>query len=344
MYDIKYQRGASAEADIGWVGPTGALLFADGWLNASIRLNDGSNAIPQMSLSSNILTISSVQQGDRIIIEHPETGCRDEIAVVKNFSWNDLQRLGVGNLEMHPDFAALTNVVGNAIIDSIIFCLDPRDSREQKTQFTNDCFHDAGLSYSNYCGFHTTYPNLLQLDIPSARSIGLYPDDYEHWHMGLEVDALPPDIYTLKTNLSEVGMLSESYYELQSNAVPMLVDLLNRTVEHTNISFMLSHTYESGEGAFAVYVDPAGSDTLDSRDPVRSIRCDLNGSSSPQLVFGGATVYDTYPWLHQSDSAPQEVWQVSFFVDKNGKVVLVGRESTLSAVNGMISDATGYDF
>jgi len=330
---IKYQRGISGEADVGWEGTVGDLYFTNGWLNASIRLNDGSNSVPQMSLSSNTLTISSVQQGDRIIIEHPETGCRDEIAIVKNFSWNDLQRLGVGNLEMHPDFSGLHADVKAAIIDTVVFCLDPRENRDQKLQLSNDIFPDSGLSTITYTNFHAAHTNLLQLDIPSSRSIGGYPWDYDHWHLGLEVETLPAVITNKQAILANAESLPwVSFPVFQSNTVAKLVDLVNTTHADTNITFLLSHTYEATEGSAAVYVDPAGVMTLKPGDPIRNIRRQFTTNDLPSLSYPGQD--DTANWVH--GALPVEVYYILMFVSRNGEIVITVDSTTAS---GQVSDA-----
>ena len=343
--NIKYRRGTSAEADIRWVGTTGALHFADGWLNASIRLNDGSNAVPQMSISSNILTISSVQQGDRIIIEHPYSGCRDEIAVVKNFSWNDLQRLGVGNLEMHPDYSGLHVDVKAAIIDTIVFCLDPRPGRNQKLQMSNDSFPDSGLSSITYTNFHAAHTNLLQLDIPSSRSVGSYPWDYDHWHMGIEVATLSTGIVSKQAALeTAVSEDADTLGEHQSNTSGYLVTLLNASVAQTNVSFALSHTYEGGEAKNPEYQDTGGgADTLKPGDPIRNIRWQFTSATVPELSYPGDED-NANEWKKATDAPPQEVWSVLLFVNSEGKIVLIGSGSG-GAVDilpwAMWSDALG---
>lgn len=332
--NIKYQRGTSVEADVGWVGATTAVFFTNGWLNACVRLNDGSNSVPQMSLSSNILTISSVQQGDRVIFEHSSTGARDEIAVVKNFTWNDLQRLGVGNLEMHPDFSGLHAGIKAAIIDTIVFCLDPRPGRDQKLQMTNDIFPDSGLSSITYTNFHAAHTNLLQLDIPSCRSIGRFPWDYDHWHLGLETETLSAVITNKKSVL--VGAVESCFWEpfpvFQSNTVSKLVELINTTHADTNISFTLSHTYEVNEGSAAVYVDPDGVDTLNPGDPIRSIRWGFSTNSYPRLSYPGQD--DTADWVH--GDSPVDVYYVTMFVNRNGKVII---SAYSSPAGGQVSDA-----
>lgn len=342
---IKYQRGTSSEADVGWEGSAGDLYFTNGWLNASIRLNDGSNSVPQMSLSSNILTISSVQQGDRIIIKHPDTGSSDEIAVVKNFSWNDLQRLGVENLEMHPDFSGLHADLKTAIIDTTVFCLDPRPNRDQILQLTNDCFPDSGLSTITYTNFHAVHTNLLQLDIPSSRSVGSYPWDYDHWHMGIEVATLSTGIVSKQAALeTAVNEDADTLGEHQSNTSGYLVTLLNASVAQTNVSFALSHTYEGGEANNPEYQETGeGSDTLKPGDPIRNIRWQLSSATVPELSFPGDED-NANEWKKATDAPPQEVWSVLFFVNSEGKIVLVGSGSG-GSVNilswAMWSDALG---
>jgi len=54
---LKYQRGNGAETAIPWSGGSHTLEFVNGWLNASIRLNDGPDPTPTMTIASGMLTI-----------------------------------------------------------------------------------------------------------------------------------------------------------------------------------------------------------------------------------------------------------------------------------------------
>jgi hypothetical protein len=329
---IKYQRGEAGESEIGWLGASQNLEFVNGELNATVRLNDGTNATPKMNLAGNILTISSVQQGDKIIIEDPASGARDEVFVVKNFSWNDLQRLGTQNLSMASEFDGLSNTIKEAIISTAIFCLDPSSNRLQRQQWTNDCFPDSGLTSINYT-------NLLQLDIPSARSIGLHPDDYEHWHMGMEVATLPADITNKQAELNIAVGLGGTFPEFQSNTVCKLVDLLNTTYSKMNTSFVLLHTYEGGEAQTINYQDSASTKVLKCGDTVRNIRYPCSLTNVSLLSYPSDDDNAFMVWERDEICGPKDVRQVSIFVNRCGRIVLIAIQDNTGTFYGMVSDA-----
>jgi len=338
---LLYQRGAGAETEIPWGnGGPHTLQFTNGWLNASVRLNDGSESVPTMTLASGVVTVSGVQQGDKIIAEETGSNFRDEIAVVKNFSWNDLQRLGPGNLTMHPDFNGLLPEIKDAIIGTILFCLDTSPGRVQKMQFERDHFYDSGSWGISHTDFRSNHPNLLTLEIPSARSVGFYPHDLDHFHIALETYPLPPSI------LVQTNALGEAWETVDKQPFPIMhaalrqhfVDLLNSAYGFpNNTPFLLFHTYEARETFSPAYMASGATAYLLPGDPVRNIRWTfVDPQFCPELTYPGNEM-DASAWQGKS-SSPQQVWQIGFFVDRKGRVVLVPQGGTRTS-KGMQSDA-----
>ena len=342
---LKYQRGNGAETAIPWSGASHTLEFVDGWLNAGICLNEGPDPTPAMTLSSGTVIISSVWHGDKIIVEETDTGNRDEIAVVKNFSWNDLQRLGPSNLKMHPDYNALRSEIKNAIIETILFCLDTSPTRQQKAQFDGNMFYDSGIwDTPPYTNFRQNHPNLLQLDIPSARSIGSCPFDLDHFHLALETYPLPPTIAEKMDALAvlQKNIETQPFLDQQAQTRQPLVDLMNLAYESPDKPFLLFHSYDlitsGSEGTyFPAYLTPSATDHLLWGDPVRHIRWNLwdTQHQHPWLTY---PKHDTHPEWEGKESSPQGIWFVSFFVDRKGQVVLFPR-SLMWNQKGMASDA-----
>jgi hypothetical protein len=166
----------------------------------------------------------------------------------------------------------------------------------------------------------------------------MYPWDYDHWHMGLEVEELPVQVLANKANLEAAARApAATFSEFLDNTAGKLTDLLNSTHADDNISFLLSHTYESGHGRTAAYVDPTGVSTLKPGDPIRSIRWDLAGNGHAVLSFPGQE--DTSSWVHDPPDPATEVWQVECFVNRLGKVVLIGSDHGMYGPWGTISDA-----
>lgn len=329
--DFKYKRGNGQEVQIPWSGTPGNVKFDNGELNVEIRLVDGSTQTPQMSLNGGVLTISGVQQGDKIILEEPNSGCRDQTAVVKNFTWNDVQRVGLQNFRVVSTYDSLSQTTRNALKDLAVFCLDNRATRDQKNQLNQDWYPDTGQStHPGYADFQQQHPNLANHDIPSARSIGAYPDDFEHFHLGLEVASLPADLQTKKNQLLQAveGSL-QSAAEFQENTAAKLIELMNATTDLTDLSFLLAHTYEGGEAQTVEYEFNGVQATHHPGDPTRNIRINLTTGATPKLTFPGQE--DTADWEH-GDEAPVEVLQIGLFVNHNGKIVPIGANGAVWAI------------
>jgi len=338
---LLYQRGTGAEAEIPWGnGGPHTLQFTDGWLNASVRLYDGPEPSPTMTLASGVVTISGVQQGDKIIVEETGLSLRDEIAVVKNFSWNDLQRLGSNNLTMHPDFNDLLPEIKDAIIGTILFCMDTSPTRQQKVQFDKDYFYDSGSWGTVHTDFRQNHPSLLTLEIPSARSVGLYPYDLDHFHIALETYPLPPSIIAQTNSLGEVWeAVDEQPFPIMRAALRQhFVDLLNSAYGFPNETpFLLFHTYEARETFSPAYMVSGATAYLMPGDPVRNIRWTFaNPYPYPDLTYPGSET-SAGAWRNISAS-PQQIGIIGFFVDRKGRVVLVPQGGT-RAIKGMLSDA-----
>ena len=137
-----------------WEEIPGSLYFENGELNVDIVLLDGSNVTPKMSIKTGIVEINSIQQGDRIVVEEMLSGTRDEVAVVKNFTWNDLQRLGPTNLTFAPEYMSLNVNLRDAVTETIIFSLSQQVPRDQRTQRTNDVMASV-ISDNTYTNFQS---------------------------------------------------------------------------------------------------------------------------------------------------------------------------------------------
>ena len=333
---IKYQRGTGPEIEI---GGSHDLRFINGELNAGIRLNDGPGSTPTTALSSGILTISGVHQGDRIIVEDTETGSRDEIAVVKNFTWNDLQRIG-GSLTMHPDFNGLHTAIKEAIIETVLFCLDASPTRAQHAQLSNDTFPDSGLYSVVHTNFHATHPDLLKLDIPSARSIGYSPHDFVHFHLGLELATAPAAIENKRVSLLNVrnSTYDNGFQAFQAATVALLVDLMNSTYDYPlAIPFLVFHSYEDTVTFTTDYLSPGVTSYLRPGDPIRNVRWPFIADASPLLTYPGQE-HDA-SFVNGTTDPPVSLYQIDFFVNRRGEVVLVAADGHMGSADGMVSDA-----
>ena len=319
---FKIKRNGSV-SQVQWKDTSSQLSFVDGDLNVDIRLIDGPDSSPRMELENDVLIISGVQHGDKLIIEESVSGSQDKVAIIKNFSWNDLQRLGVNNLVFSSEYSTLSQTCKNNIRDLLLFCLDNGANRDQKSQLNQSWYPDPGQfppMHSGYSNFDTLYPYLACHDIPSARSIGLAPDDLSHFHIALENTIVPVNIALLAESLYDTAENSTGEDDFVGDTASDFSDLMNLS-EVRNDSFVLFHTYETGEGQTEAYQYGNIPATHYAGDPVRSIRINLSTNAMSTLCFPGQV--DSATWDHGID-APTEVLQVSVFVSREGKIMLLG--------------------
>ena len=70
-------------------------------------------------------------------------------------------------------------------------------------------------------------------------------------------------------------------------------------------------------------------------DPIRNIRWTFPNDQHPWLTYPGQE--KNAPWKGNS-SSPQEIWQIGFFVDRKGRIVLSSR-ANVWLVEGIFADA-----
>jgi hypothetical protein len=313
---IKYER-AGTEAVVAWAGTHGDVNFTDGDLNVEIALLDGSGATPVMTLDGNLLKISAIQQGDKIIVEEPSSGCRDQLAVVKNFSWNDLQRLGPANLAMSDDFAGIPAQLKANILDAIKFCLDPQDTSAQATQ--REALETA-LAGTGLC----------TLNVPSARGVGPFPDDMGHFHLAASA-AVPGGVTTAVNDLetesdtqtTTLGIDFATSYQDKADRTKFAghdTAVLNKLKDAltqgsgTTDPFLIYHTYEIVN--HDPYIDVGA--LMKPGDPIRNIKTAFGADAQ---LFAPPDPNNASSWLTMPNTF--NIVPVNFVVNKNGKVVVL---------------------
>jgi hypothetical protein len=95
---------------------------------------------------------------------------------------------------------------------------------------------------------------------------------------------------------------------------------------------MLFHPYEKDNYSPA-YLTPSATAHLLPDDPIRNIRWNLRDGQHPWLTYPNGN------WEKGDLSPPQEIWYVSFFIDREGRVVLVPKTMYWAFMDGMKSDA-----
>jgi hypothetical protein len=333
---IKYER-AGSESAVPWEGTSGDVRFTNGVLNVDVALHDGTNTVPMMTLDGTLLRISGVQQGDRIIVEEPVSSCRDILAVVKNFSWNDLQRLGPANLTFSAAFADMSAPLRSNVLESIRFCLDTRDTSEQAAQ-------------REALETELADPTLCTLDIASAHGVGPFPDDMRHFHLassatvsGAVISAVSALDAASDADKAALGITSETRHENEEDRAKFAAhdeavrnDLTNALAQGCGAigPFVVYHTYEW------VNHDPyiATGASMRFGDPIRNIKTTFGGSPA---LFAPPDPDNASSWFSMTNTF--NIIEVSFVVNQYGQVIIYkdvgsGMEHGKSL---LISDALG---
>ena len=104
---------------------------------------------------------------------------------------------------------------------------------------------------------------------------------------------------------------------------PLILELLNSTYTYTQYNpFLVFHTYEYESNftpAYYMAIPPATTHRLNN-DLIRNIRWNLLDGAPPWLTYPDCKDNEAI-WEGDEDS-PQEVIQISFFVDRKGRIVL----------------------
>jgi len=336
---IIYKRNG-AEAEVIWSGPKPEIIFNKaGILNHKIRLVDGPEALPTAIAGSidiqPAIIISGVQQGDTIIIEEQSEHRRDKAAIVKNFTWNDLQRLQAEgkSLTFAPEFNLLSPTLKTNIINTILFSLDTALPNQQ----LNNQSWQREVWEQNLTG-----TGLATLNIPSAMGVGIFPDDMSHGHLALSSE-VPDEIKNAVKELSnlkgtkaqelkidaliKVPYDSPNYRDKYQKLYEALTNALKQMLTvycGGDKPFVVYHTYELPfygvkDEDNAKYIDPEGKRILKPGDPIRNIKTGF-AATQPQL-FVPPKINDASSWEQMPNT--KYVTGISFFVNKEKQIIIL---------------------
>ena len=152
----------------------------------------------------------------------------------------------------------------------------------------------------------------------------MYPWDLDHFHLALETYPLPPSILA---QMDVLGVVRESVVgkplsTVQAATCQLLVNLLNSAYGFLNDTpFMLFHTYELTRTFSPAYMDSSATAYLMPGDPTRSIRWTFPHDQYPWLTYPGQETNSEF--RNGPHASPQQIWQIGFFVDRKGRVVLL---------------------
>jgi hypothetical protein len=321
------------------------LSLAGGALVLPLQVVDAAGERPSLSTWAYVPTwesgpgtptflLSGVQHGDVLVLEEPTSGARAEVAVVKNFSLADLERLhGAGwDLSVAAPFAGASGLAG-ALLETVAFILADGDATAQEQQRQN---LEASLAGTYPAGAGTpprAYPGTL--DVPSARGVGILPDDASHLHLALPQMAPRPDIVSLQgtfeTNAAAAAQGSSfpsadrrahnpayrSAVEAHDGAMRPELTTLLAAFEPATGTTTIWHTYELGQATTPVYLGSTDALRLWPGDPVRNVRTDYGGD--PMLFAVGDREHALAGFDEQGLTG---MLQLGVFIDRRAEVTL----------------------
>ena len=327
---LRYKRGEK-EAEVAWSGGEAEITFVNGTLNCDIQAVDGpekdapTKKLEQRQGAKPLLTVSGVQQGDVLILEQPNSRQRDRVAVVKNFTWNDLGRMGIkrdkdfGKLQFAPPFDGLDVNFKVNIQSTIVYCLNQNEGRKQQKD------------RQTYMLDHPEHAELAGYDIPSARGVGFFPEDMFHFHDMIGVgDDLKRRIDTFRAKVPGVTQFDYASSGRRKAVIDAVKPLTTEFVEimkeiakqpKKTADVLKYHTYESAD----LCKDPnylgvklQGDQEfpgLNEDDPIRNIRTDF-------LPTSGDKIPPNTPRLEgppENEQCPYHL-QPIFIINREGKI------------------------
>ncbi len=337
---IRYRRWGQ-EHELAGAVDEAALSLATGRLPQPLEFVDGPEATPVMAVVAEptvtdpvgvtVLRISGVQHGDVLVFTAGTTGATAELAVVKNLTRNDLNRLHAAGYDITVEPPADgTGALAATLLTTITFLLaDGPDTTQEKQRLA--LLRTLRNRYPDAKGNPTrSYP--ATADLPSARGVGIVPDDASHLHLCLPT--VPPDVKAAIDNYKadsdaaaatiSMPATSPSYADaglrtaVTAHRTALLTDLV---AIHTDFAqrpdaTLIWHTYELGDAHGSSYQTGDGK-VLWPGDPVRNIRSDLD--AAPTLF---ATSDLTGTSVGMTEQQAVDLLQVGLFVNRQAQVEL----------------------
>ncbi len=320
------------------------LSLASGTLALPLQVVDGAGTTPTLSICMDApieglpgtpnLMLSGVQHGDVLIFEEVALGARTEIAVVKNLSLADLNRLHEAGYDVGvaAPFASAT-ALAQAMRDTVAFILADGDGTAQDLQRRSLQASLAGVYTPAPVSPPKAYP--ATLDVPSAKGVGIFPDDASHLHLLLPNRDPRPDLTGLcATYEADSVAAAESAHFAPGDAGvdnPLLrvavvahaaamrdqLGALLGAFEGATGATTIWHTYETAQATTEWYVDPAATQRLWPCDPVRNIRTDYAGAPT---LFAVSDMNDALVGF--ADQGLDNELQVGVYVDRRAELQL----------------------
>ena len=284
-----------SDAELTGVAP---LTLEDGQFALPIELVDGPQDWPVLTVetgllhseingTTDVLRISGIQHGDVIVLTDSATSASEQIAVVKNFSLNDLNRLRAHgyDIAIAPPFGDLGGLAAT-VVDTVEFLLSDGPDTEQDRQRTGL----IGTTTQPIPPSSEPKAAPATLDVPSARGIGTYPYDAAHLHVCLpqshpDDPSLTARVASLEAraaaSVNSIDVPDQLPYSADPGFRDAIVasgsglesDLAQILTEVGAVtgSATVWHTYEAGPAARPPYQLAGGAESLWPGDPVRNV-------------------------------------------------------------------------
>jgi len=282
--------------------------------------------------TTEVLQISGVQHGDVLVLADSASGTTAELAIVKNFTGHDLNRLlsagfALGVAAPFGDPGALAET----LIDTITFALADGPGTPQEVQRTDW----SGVVTGPFPPTDTPRAAPAALDIPSARGIGILPDDASYLYLcgpaggltnqletraadltasastALDSIAIPEDL-PVHADESFRGAIA-AHHEATGNELADLIDDFAGTAGATT----MWHTYGMGEATLPNYLLAGNDLQLWPGDPLRNILTDRDRAPA---LFAVNDLADASSGIEEQ--ALEALLRVNVFVDRRAELVL----------------------
>jgi hypothetical protein len=351
--EIGVRRWGLLHGVAGDVQPT-QLALVDGRLPLPLLVVDGPQDTPTIEvkrygldgtpnptdefMTIDVLQISGIQHGDVLVFTDTASETTADVAVVKNFSRNDLSRLNNAGyaLGLAPPFND-PGSLSETLIDTIAFVLADGPGTSQELQRSSL----AGTVTGPFPSTDTPRADPGTLDIPSARGIGMVPDDSSHFHPC--APALTAQLANLVTALKTGAATAANGIPIPANPVhatesyrvdvtahhSAMHDPLDRLIDdfaETSGATTIWHTYEAPPATLGPYLLPGNTLQLWPGDPIRNIRTDRD--RAPRLFPVSALDEASAGFAEQSLETLD--LQVGLFVNRRAEIVLYLEPSRLT--------------
>ena len=331
---LTYRRWGEEHA-VGSAVPVGALSLTDGRLSRPLALVDGAEVTPTLGVhvlvdDSEVLLLAGVQHGDVLVLTDQDSGTRADLAIVKNYTRHDDERLRAAGYALAMAAPFDIDPLADTLVSTIRFALADGPNTAQEAQRVSL----IGSVPQPFPPTGQPRADPATLDIPSARGVGVFPDDCSYTHLCGPVGMIPTEVTSLvSTHLGEVAagmaLLPQpsdvphhsdrtfrdavgAHHEAMSTDLAAVVAQCSAITGATTVW----HTYEDDAAARPAYIAAGNRLWLWPGDPIRNIRTDHGGEPT---LFTVQALEDA-PAAGLDEQGLAEVIELALFVNRQAEV------------------------